>query len=87
MIQKAKDASELLEKSVTSFHFTQGFANDTKLPSDSVDIVTISQGNSNFGSMMINRVSLALHWMEPNSTFTEIKRILKTGGLLAAYDW
>jgi SAM-dependent methyltransferase len=47
-------------------------AQDTGLGSDSVDIVTCSQ---------------SLHWMTPEPTFAEAARILRPGGVFAAYDY
>jgi len=44
----------------------------TGLPDGCADIVTCSQ---------------SLHWMEPETTFAEIARILRPGGLFAAYDY
>ncbi len=52
--------------------FQDGFAHQTKLPDETVDIVTCAQ---------------ALHWMEPESTFAEVVRILRPGGVFAAYDY
>ena len=52
--------------------YQDGLSTQTGLPSDYADIVTCSQ---------------SLHWMEPQPTFTEIARILKLGGLFAAYDY
>jgi len=49
-----------------------GYANATGLSDGCADIVTCSQ---------------SLHWMEPVSTFTEIARILRPGGVFAAYDY
>jgi ubiquinone/menaquinone biosynthesis C-methylase UbiE len=51
--------------------YRQGFSHATGLPDKSADIVTCSQ---------------ALHWMEPDSTFAEVARILKPDGVFAAYD-
>lgn len=51
--------------------FIQGYSNQLPLPSDSVDIVTCSQ---------------SFHWMEPVSTLQEISRVLRKGGVFAAYD-
>jgi SAM-dependent methyltransferase len=48
-----------------------GSSSQTALPDASADIVTVSQ---------------ALHWMEPESTFREIARILRPGGVFAAVD-
>ncbi len=46
-------------------------AQDTGLPNDCADVVTCSQ---------------SLHWMEPEPTFAEIARVLRVGGVFAAYD-
>jgi len=54
--------------------YIDGFSYRTGLPDGCADIVTCAQ---------------SLHWMEPHSTFQEVQRILKTGGVFAAcdYDW
>ncbi|WP_124066372.1 class I SAM-dependent methyltransferase [Clostridium sp. E02] len=61
------------ESSVKSDNITfqKGFSNDTGLISETVDVVTISQ---------------ALHWMDIDSTFDEVYRILGTDGVFAVYD-
>lgn len=51
--------------------YRDGTSTATGVPDASADIVTISQ---------------ALHWMEPGPTFAEVARILRPGGVLAAYD-
>jgi ubiquinone/menaquinone biosynthesis C-methylase UbiE len=51
--------------------FIEGLSTATGLPDGFADIVTCSQ---------------SLHWMEPNGTFTEVARILRGGGVFAAYD-
>lgn len=51
--------------------YQKGFSSQTNLPDNCADIVTCSQ---------------SLHWMEPEPTFREIHRILRTGGLFAAID-
>ena len=51
--------------------FRAGYGNATGLPDACADIVTCSQ---------------ALHWMEPASTLAEVARILRPGGVFAAYD-
>lgn len=51
--------------------YVEGFGHATGLPDACADIVTISQ---------------ALHWMEPEPTFAEVARILRPGGVFAAYD-
>ena len=53
-------------------HFQGGFAQHTGLPEGAADIVTCAQ---------------ALHWMEPDSTLAEVARILRPGGVFAAYDY
>lgn len=54
--------------------YLRGFSHATGLPDASADIVTCAQ---------------ALHWMDPPSTFAEVGRILRPGGVFAAcdYDW
>ncbi|MBF6589579.1 MAG: methyltransferase domain-containing protein [Ktedonobacterales bacterium] len=52
--------------------FQPGRSRATGLPAGSADILTISQ---------------ALHWMEPEPTFAEVARVLRPGGLFAAYDY
>lgn len=52
--------------------YRKGVAQQTSLPDGCADIVTCAQ---------------ALHWMEPTSTLAEIARILRPGGLFAAYDY
>jgi len=78
MLSKALEKLELRNNakvdstsSVSSVSFIQGYANQLNITSDSVDIVTCSQ---------------SFHWMEPVSTLQEITRILKKGGIFAAYD-
>lgn len=51
--------------------YQAGNSSNTGLPDSSVDIITCSQ---------------ALHWMEPEPTFKEAQRILKTGGIFASID-
>lgn len=52
--------------------YREAFAQDTGLAAASADIVTSSQ---------------SLHWMDPEPTFAEASRILRTGGVFAAYDY
>ena len=52
--------------------YREGLAHETGLPDACADIVTASQ---------------SFHWMEPTSTLAEIARILRPGGLFAAYDY
>ncbi|MBK5331433.1 MAG: class I SAM-dependent methyltransferase [Ilumatobacteraceae bacterium] len=51
--------------------YVAGWSNATDLADGSADIVLAVQ---------------ALHWMEPSSTFTEVARILRPGGVFAALD-
>nr|WP_144926953.1 class I SAM-dependent methyltransferase [Paenibacillus bovis] len=54
-----------------NIRFVPGFSHDLGIESNSVDIVTCSQ---------------SFHWMEPQSTLREFSRVLRTGGVFAAYD-
>ncbi len=52
--------------------YREGLAHQTGLPGECADIVTAAQ---------------SFHWMEPTSTLAEIARILRPGGLFAAFDY
>ena len=54
--------------------YQAGYSHETELPTGCAQIVTCMQ---------------ALHWMEPQGTFAEARRILAPGGVFAAldYDW
>lgn len=52
--------------------YREGVAHQTGLPDGCVDIVTAAQ---------------SFHWMEPTATLAEIARILRPGGVFAAYDY
>jgi SAM-dependent methyltransferase len=52
--------------------YREAFAHETGLADEAADIVTCSQ---------------SLHWMEPQLTFAEAGRILRPGGVFAAYDY
>jgi SAM-dependent methyltransferase len=52
--------------------YREAFAVDTGLAGGTADIVTCSQ---------------SLHWMEPEPTFAEVERVLRPGGVFAAYDY
>jgi SAM-dependent methyltransferase len=52
--------------------YREAFAGATGLDDRCADIVTCSQ---------------SLHWMEPEPTFAEAVRILRVGGVFAAYDY
>src|ERR1700760_4753813 len=53
------------------FTVVEGRAEETGLPGGSADIVTASQ---------------AMHWFDPARALPEIARLLRPGGVLAAYD-
>lgn len=50
--------------------YCSGYSHDTGVPDQSTDIVTCSS---------------SVHWMEPVSTLAEVSRILRPGGVFAAY--
>ncbi|HLX59392.1 MAG TPA: class I SAM-dependent methyltransferase [Ktedonobacteraceae bacterium] len=52
--------------------YREGVAHQTGLPDGCADIVTAAQ---------------SFHWMDPTTTLAEIARILRPGGLFAAYDY
>jgi SAM-dependent methyltransferase len=52
--------------------YVQGYAQETGLPAGEADIVTCSQ---------------SFHWMEPEPTLAEVARLLRPGGVFAAYDY
>ncbi|MEX0674103.1 MAG: class I SAM-dependent methyltransferase [Gaiellaceae bacterium] len=52
--------------------YLAGSSSATGLADGSADLVTCSQ---------------SLHWMEPEPTFAEVGRILRPGGVFAAYDY
>jgi SAM-dependent methyltransferase len=54
-----------------NIRFQEGYGYATGLADGCADIVTCSQ---------------SLHWMEPEPTFAEVARILRPGGVFAAYD-
>lgn len=53
-------------------NFISAFSDNIGLESNSVDIVTCSQ---------------SFHWMNPETTLKEVSRVLKEGGIFAAYDY
>ena len=58
--------------SAAPIEYRDGLAQQTGLPDACADIVTAAQ---------------SFHWMEPTSTLAEVARILRPGGLFAAYDY
>jgi SAM-dependent methyltransferase len=57
---------------VANVEYREGYGFATGLPDGSADIVTCSQ---------------SFHWMEPEPTLAEAARILRAGGVFAAYDY
>lgn len=72
-IEPNSDMRAIAEKHMGSDHiiFKNGVSNETNLPSDYADIITVSQ---------------AFHWMDIDSSLSEFYRVLKKGGILAIYD-
>jgi SAM-dependent methyltransferase len=66
-----RQAEAATEPRAGNVRYQAGFSSDTHLPNSCADIVTCSQ---------------SLHWMEPEPTFAEAARILRPGGVFAAYD-
>jgi SAM-dependent methyltransferase len=58
--------------SAGNVRFVQAYAQETGLPAGAADIVTCSQ---------------SFHWMEPVATLAEAARLLRLGGVFAAYDY
>uniref|UniRef100_UPI001C2FFD80 class I SAM-dependent methyltransferase n=1 Tax=Lysinibacillus sp. GbtcB16 TaxID=2824761 RepID=UPI001C2FFD80 len=51
--------------------FVKGYSHELDLAGDFADVITCSQ---------------SFHWMEPQSTLREFARVLRPGGVFAAYD-
>ena len=63
--QAMREAGETLMQSYSSFRSMNGTAENTMLPTDSIDFITAGQ---------------AFHWFKPGQTRLEFRRILKPGG-------
>ena len=59
-------------RTAPNVRYVDGFASDTGLDAGSADLVTASQ---------------SFHWMERELVLAEAARILRTGGIFAAYDY
>lgn len=59
------------QKKPNTLRFEKGLSHQLQLESDTVDVITCSQ---------------SFHWMDPQPTLKEFARILKPGGVFAAYD-
>ncbi|MDO7908209.1 class I SAM-dependent methyltransferase [Paenibacillus sp. JX-17] len=66
-----KARTKLLDYAGSQITFVQGYSHQLDLPAGSADIITCSQ---------------SFHWMEPQSTLNEAARVLREGGIFAAYD-
>jgi SAM-dependent methyltransferase len=64
--------AEARRENETNVTFVEGVAHATGLDDACADVVTASQ---------------SLHWMDPQPTFAEIRRVLRSGGVFAAYDY
>jgi SAM-dependent methyltransferase len=60
------------ETTAPNVRYVQAYAQETGLPAGEADLVTCSQ---------------SFHWMEPEPTLAEVARILRPGGVFAAYDY
>jgi SAM-dependent methyltransferase len=56
----------------SNVRYAEGYSDAIDLPEDAADIVTYAQ---------------SLHWMDPQPTFAEAARVLRRGGVFAAYDY
>jgi ubiquinone/menaquinone biosynthesis C-methylase UbiE len=68
---RAAAATRVRSAGGTEFELCDGRAADTGLPDRYADVVTCSQ---------------SLHWLDPDTTFPEVARILRPGGVFAAID-
>jgi ubiquinone/menaquinone biosynthesis C-methylase UbiE len=68
---RAQAERRAAQSNARNVRFAYGLSTATGLPDRYADIVTCSQ---------------SLHWMEPDGTFAEVARILRDGGVFAAYD-
>ncbi len=68
---RAQAVVRATNEGASNVKFRAGTSSATGLPDACADIVTVSQ---------------ALHWMDPEPTFAEVARILRPGGVFAAYD-
>lgn len=65
-------AAAEMDTSFPNVRYVEGYSHATGLPDSCADLLTYSQ---------------ALHWMDPRPTFAEAARILRAGGVFAAYDY
>jgi SAM-dependent methyltransferase len=71
-VEPSRDMRETAERRTASgVSYVAGWSHETGLRSGAADVVLAVQ---------------ALHWMEPEPTFREVRRILRRGGVFAAID-
>jgi SAM-dependent methyltransferase len=70
-MRRRAEARAQAETLPAAVRYLPGSSSATGLPDRCADVVTCSQ---------------SLHWMEPEPTFAEVARILRPGGVFAAYD-
>jgi SAM-dependent methyltransferase len=71
-MRRRAEALAAARPDASSVRYYPGVSSDTGLSDGCADIVTCAQ---------------SLHWMEPESTLAEVARILRPGGIFAAYDY
>jgi SAM-dependent methyltransferase len=73
-VEASPEMGEQAERATAAenVRFVRAYAQATGLPEAAADIVTCSQ---------------SFHWMEPTATLAEAARILRPGGVFAAYDY
>lgn len=70
-MRRQAEARTAAQPDMQNVKYIDAISSQTGLPNASADIVTCSQ---------------SLHWMDPEPTFAEVARILRPGGVFAAYD-
>jgi ubiquinone/menaquinone biosynthesis C-methylase UbiE len=66
-----REQAEKHQPTPPNVSYQAGYSHDTGLAPSSVDVVTCAQ---------------SLNWMEPGPTFAEVARVLRPGGVFAAYN-
>jgi SAM-dependent methyltransferase len=71
-VEPGDEMRRVLQEVVPGVEALYGTAEEIPLPDESVDVVTVAQ---------------AFHWMEPQPVLREVVRLLRPGGVFAAYDY